>query len=328
VLEGHEFVITGSIGIAVYPHDAEDAESLLRSADLAMYRAKERGGDDYQVCTPAIHAGILEQLDLENDLRRALQREEFVLHYQPQVDGRTGRICGVEALLRWQHPERGRVQPQEFIALAEKSGLIVRLGEWVLRTACAQNRAWREAGLLCLPVAVNVSPVQLQQPDLAETVARALEETGLAPACLRLEITEGAVMQDAKMTINVLRDLRELGVEISVDDFGTGYSSLSYLKRLPIDEVKIDRSFVHDVPGDPDDAAIVAAIIALAQALNLRVVAEGVETQEQLAFLRERGCHVMQGYLFARPMPAHEFEALLRQGGKLQAAAPRPARSR
>lgn len=328
LLEGREFTITGSIGIAIYPHDGEDAEALLRSADLAMYRVKERGGDDYQVCTPAIHASTLERLELENELRRALQRGEFILHYQPQVDVRTGRICGVEALLRWQRGEGGLVPPQEFITVAEKAGLIVRLGEWVLRTVCAQAREWQEAGFGCIPVAVNISPRQLQQADLVETVAQVLRESGMAPTCLRLEITEGAVIQDVEATINVLRQLREMGIEISVDDFGTGYSSLSYLKRLPIDEVKIDRTFVSDVPSDADDAAIITAILALAQSLNLRVVAEGVENQQQAAFLRGRGCHIMQGYFFARPMPAHDFELLLREGGKLRATGAGPARSR
>jgi len=321
VLEEREFTITGSIGIALYPHDGAEPEALLRSADLAMYRAKERGGNDYQICTPAIHASIVERMDLESDLRRALQEGEFVLHYQPQVDLRTGRVCGVEALLRWQHPERGLVLPAEFIPLAEKTGLIPRLGEWVLRTACAQYKAWQEAGLRCTSVAVNVSPRQLQQPDLIDTVAQVLQETGLGASSLRLEITESAVMRDVEMAVNFLRDLRGMGVEISVDDFGTGYSSLSHLKRLPIDEVKIDRSFVQGVPADLDDAAIVTAIIGLAESLNLRVVAEGVETSEQLAFLKEHGCHIMQGYLFARPVPARGLERFLRRGGRLRSAA-------
>jgi len=315
-LNGHEFHITTSIGIAMCPGDGEDAESLLRNADTAMYRAKDRGRDNYKLYAPAMNSKIAERLALENSLRHALERGEFVVHYQPQVNIETGRIVGVEALVRWQHPERGLVSPAEFIPVAEETGLIVPLGAWVLRTACAQNRAWQDAGLPPMRMAVNLSARQFQRHDLLETVAAALAGTGLSPQYLQLEITEGVAMQDMDLTLAILRELREAGVQISIDDFGTGHSSLSYLKRFPIDVVKIDQSFVQDLTVDPNDAAIASTIIVMAHALNLKVIAEGVETAEQLAFLRERDCDEMQGFLFSRPAPAPELDQMLRRNGR------------
>ena len=316
VVQGQEFHVSTSIGIAMYPSDGDDAESLLRNADTAMYRAKERGRDNYQLFTPAMNATIAERLVVEGSLRHGLERGEFVVHYQPQVDLRSGQVVGTEALVRWQHPDRGLVAPAEFIPVAEDTGLIVPLGEWVLRTACAQNRAWQEDGLPPLRVAVNLSARQFQQRNLVDMVAQALEDTGMDPHCLQLEITEGVAMQDVDSTIAVLRSLRAMGVEIAMDDFGTGYSSLSYLKLLPVSAVKIDGSFVRDLTIDPNDAEIAAAVISMAHNLKLNVIAEGVETEEQLALLKQRDCDEGQGYLFSRPAPAEAVEELLKGGGR------------
>ncbi|MEE8347922.1 MAG: EAL domain-containing protein [Dehalococcoidia bacterium] len=316
VVQGQEFHVTTSIGVALYPSDGDDAETLLRNADTAMYRAKEHGRDNYQLYTPAMNARIAERLAVESSLRHSLERGEFVVHYQPQVDLRSGQVVGTEALVRWQHPERGLVAPAEFIPVAEDTGLIVPLGEWVLRTACAQNKAWQEEGIPPLRVAVNLSARQFQQRNLIDMVAQVLEETGLDPHRLQLEITEGVAMQDTDFTIDVLQGLRAMGVQIAMDDFGTGYSSLSYLKRLPFKTVKIDRSFVRDLTVDLNDAAIAAAIIAMAHNLKLNVIAEGVETVEQLALLKRQGCDEMQGYLFSRPGPPDVIGELLRKGGE------------
>ena len=310
---GHELHITTSIGIALYPYDGEDADTLLKNADTALYRAKEQGRNNYQLYTPAMNARAFERLALENSLRKALERKEFLLHYQPQQDLKTGEITGMEALLRWQHPDLGLVYPAEFISLAEETGLIVPLGEWVLRTAAAQNKAWQKAGLPPMVVAVNLSARQFQHHDLVESIARVLRETGLEARWLELEITESIAMQNADYTIIILRDLKEMGMQISMDDFGTGYSSLSYLKKFPIDTLKIDQSFVRDLSSDLNDAAIANAIIVLAHSLKLKVVAEGVETPEQKAFLKEHGCDKTQGYLFSNPIPAALFENLIRQ---------------
>ncbi|TEU00418.1 MAG: EAL domain-containing protein, partial [Dehalococcoidia bacterium] len=311
-LDGHEFHVTTSVGIAMYPNDGEDAESLLQNADTAMYRAKEQGRNNYQLYTPAMNARIVERLALENSLRSGLERGEFVVYYQPQVNIRTGQVVGLEALLRWQHPERGLVLPAEFIPVAEETGLILPLGEWVLRTACAQNKAWQEAGLPPLRVAVNLSARQFQQRSLIDMVAQVLQETGMDPHWLALEITEGVAMQDVDFTIAMLRGLREMGIQIAIDDFGTGYSSLSYLKRFPIDAVKIDRSFVRDLTVDPNDAAIATTVITMAHNLKLSVIAEGVETEEQLAFLRRHRCDEMQGFLFSKAVPAKAIEKIAR----------------
>jgi len=291
----------------------------MRNADTAMYRAKERGRDNYQMFTLAMKASVQEMLALENDLSHALERDELRVLYQPVMEIASGRIVGGEALLRWQHPQRGMVGPDEFIPLAEETGLIGPIGEWVLRMACKQARAWRDARLGPSRISVNVSARQVEQPGLVRAVASALAETGLPPHCLHLELTEGAVMRQLESVSFTLAELREMGVGISVDDFGTGYSSLGYLKRFPVDTIKIDRSFVRDVTTDQNDAAIVTTVIAMARGLNLRVIAEGVETEAQLSFLRENECHEFQGFLLSRPVSATEFEALVRQRDAPQA---------
>jgi diguanylate cyclase (GGDEF)-like protein/PAS domain S-box-containing protein len=303
-LETHELYISTSIGIALYPHDGDDAQTLLKNADAALYRVKEQGRNGYQIYTPAINSQASELLALESSLHHALERQEFVLHYQPQVNVSTGEITGMEALLRWQHPELGLVPPSIFISLAEENGLIVAIGEWVLRTACAQNKTWQSAGLAPLRMAVNLSARQFQQPDLVETITQLLAESHLSPNSLELEITETTAMQNVAFTIAMLESLRTMGVHISMDDFGTGYSSLGYLKRFPLTTIKLDQSFVHELTTDPSDAAIADAVIALGRGLNLNVVAEGVETQAQVDYLRSRHCEEMQGYLFSHPMPA------------------------
>lgn len=313
-LKGYEFHVTASIGISLSHGGADDAESLLRAADTAMYLAKERGRDAYQLYDPAMNARIEERLALENALWHALERQQFLLHYQPQVEIASGRIVGVEALVRWRHPERGIILPSEFIPLAEETGLIVPLGEWVLRTACRQNRAWQEAGLPPVRISVNLSARQFQERGFIRRVECVLRETGLEPQHLQLEITEGIAMQDVNLAISTLRALREMGVRIAIDDFGTGHSSLSYLKRLPIDAVKIDGSFLADIVSDGHDVPIVASIIAMAHDLGLTVIAEEVEREEQLAFLRERRCDEFQGYLFCPPLPADRLGKVLARG--------------
>ena len=299
-VDERELSVTPSIGIAVFPDDGRDAETLIRNSDAAMYHAKEMGRANYQFFTAEMNLAASRRLALESDLRRALGRDELRVHYQPVLDVRTGRVCGHEALVRWQHPERGLVQPAEFIQLAEETGLILKLGEWVLREACR----WAtfigvERGL---QVAVNLSPRQFNDPKLPQVVAAALEETGLPARLLELEITETTAMQQTDVTLGTLNKLKKLGVSVSIDDFGTGYSSLSYLKRFPVDKVKVDRSFTGEVPGDKDQREIVSAIVALAHALGIRVIAEGVETEAQLAFLRECGCDYIQGYLIGEPV--------------------------
>ena len=318
VIVGHEFNISISIGITLFPTDGDDAETLLTNADIAMYQAKEQGKNNFQFFTPVMNTRIQNRLALENDLRHGLERGEFVVYYQPQLNISTGQIVGVEALVRWQHPERGLVLPMEFIPVAEETGLIVPLGEWVLHAACARIRSWQEAGLPPLRVAVNLSAREFQQGNLIEAVAGVLEETGLAPEFLQLEITEGVSIQDVDFTIKVMGELKEMGVQIAIDDFGTGYSALSYLRRFPIDVVKIDRSFVCDLTIDSTDAEIATTIIVMAHNLGLEVIAEGVETEEQLAFLKQRRCDEMQGYLFSKPVPAEKLEEILVQGKRLQ----------
>jgi diguanylate cyclase (GGDEF)-like protein/PAS domain S-box-containing protein len=310
-LEGREIFASASIGVAVYPDDGRDAETLVKNADTALYRAKERGRDNYQLYTPAMNETALERLALESKLRRALANHELQLQYQPVLDLATRRICGFEALLRWNHPELGMVPPATFIPIAELTGLILPIGPWVLRTACAQARAWQQAGHHGLEVAVNLSARQFQQSELPAQVARALEETGLPPASLHLEITETSAMENAASTVRALHELKALGVGIAIDDFGTGYSSLSYLKRFPIDTLKIDQSFIRDIPADPEDAAIATAVLALARSLKVEVVAEGVETKEQLHFLAERRCDRVQGFLFSRALTPEACEPLL-----------------
>jgi len=311
LIQGQEFRVSTSIGVTVFPKDADDTENLLRNADTAMYRAKERGRDNYQFYKPSMEASLLHRLALENDLRHALERDEVLVYYQPVLDIASGKIIGTEALVRWQHPTRGLVNPDEFISLAEESGLISDIGDWVLRTACVQNKAWQDAGSKPLRVTVNISVRQLEREGLVTTVGRVLRETGLPPSSLHLEITEGAMMKNVNLIIAMLEDLRNVGVGITVDDFGTGYSSLSYLKRFPINTIKIDRSFVRDIATDANDAAIVTMVISMAHNLNLTVVAEGVETEEQLQFLREKGCDAFQGFLVSPPVTAAELEKLL-----------------
>ena len=316
-IDEHELEVSCSIGISIYPKDGEDVRALLKNADVAMYRAKEQGRNNFKFYTGELNDKAVARMTMEKHLRRALEREEFLLHYQPQVDLRTGRITGMEALLRWQSPELGLVSPAGFIPLAEETGLIVPIGEWVMKTACAQNRAWQAAGLSPLTMAVNLSPRQFRQEGLAETVARILRETGLEPRYLELEIVESLIMHDVQSATLILKKLKELGVQLTMDDFGTGYSSLSYLKQFPFDKMKIDQSFVREITSDPDSATIVRTIIAMAHSLNLRAVAEGVETEGQLSYLRSHGCEEMQGFYFSRPVPSGAFEQLLREGRRL-----------
>lgn len=310
-LDDHELYVTASIGIGLYPDDGQEPEMLLKNAGAALYRAKQRGASNYQFYTSDMNARAIKRFSLENSLRRALERDEFVVHYQPQVNSDTRQIVGVEALVRWQHPELGLVSPAEFIPLAEDTGLIIPIGEWVLHTACVQAKLWQEAGFASLRVAVNLSPRQFQQTDLVGMIDGVLKETGLHPDHLELELTESAVMENAERAIATLDELRGYGIKISIDDFGSGYSSLSYLKHLPVDVLKIDQTFIRDMTLDPNTAAIVMAIITLAHSLKLKVVAEGVETEEQLRFLRLLRCDEIQGYLFSRPLAVEALERLL-----------------
>jgi diguanylate cyclase (GGDEF)-like protein/PAS domain S-box-containing protein len=313
-IDRHELHITASIGIVTYPNDGLDAETLLKHADAAMYHAKATGRDGYQFFTPDMTVRAHERQLLEGDLRHAIERQDLLLHYQPKVDLVTGRVVGVEALTRWRHPQRGLVPPMQFIALAEDCGLIVPIGRWVLREACRQARAWQIAGLPALCVAVNVSSVELRNAGFAAGVRAILAETGLAPHYLELELTETFLLRDSASTAQVLQELKDIGVQLALDDFGTGYSSLSYLKRFPIDALKIDRSFVSNLATDEDDAGIVTAVIALGKSLHMRVVAEGVETREQLQFLQQHGCPQAQGFLFSRAVPSRDFGKLLERG--------------
>ena len=316
-----EFYVTASLGITLYPFDEKDAQGLLRNADVAMYRAKEAGRNSYQFYTTEMTAKAEEMLSLENDLRHAVERHELFLEYQPVVGTRDGGVIGVEALLRWRHPQRGPIPPMQFIPMAEETGLIVPIGEWVLRTACAQTKTWLQNGAPALRLAVNLSARQFQQVKLEAVVEKILHETGLPASALELEITETVIMQHAETTIATLKRLSTTGVTFAIDDFGTGYSSLSYLKRFPIDAVKIDRSFVRDIPGDPDDMAIAKAIVTMAHSLGIRVIAEGVETPEQLGFLREQECDAIQGYYFSRPVAPEEITRMLHEGGRLETGA-------
>jgi diguanylate cyclase (GGDEF)-like protein/PAS domain S-box-containing protein len=307
---GQEVVVTASAGIAVYPDDGQDVDALLKNADSAMYHAKSLGKDNYQFFSPSMNASSLSKLTLENQLRKAIDRGELLLHYQPKVDASTSRIAGVEALVRWQHPEHGMVPPGEFIPLAEETGLIVPIGDWVLGEAARQAAAWRAAGLK-LSIAVNMASPSFAQPDFVTKVAAVLFQAKLEPGAIELELTESVLMQDVEGARETLRALKSHGVGLSVDDFGTGYSSLAYLRRLPIDTLKIDRSFVRDVITNAEDASITGAIIDLGKSLGLAVVAEGVETEAQAAFLRGRGCTLMQGFLFSRPVPADQITAMV-----------------
>lgn len=305
-IDGHELYTGASVGITLYPVDDNGIEGLLRNADVAMYRAKKQGGGAYQFYAADMTSKAQERLALENALRHALERDEFRLHYQPIVDLYTGAVTGVEALIRWHHPQRGLVPPAEFIPLAEETGLIVPIGEWVLRTACAQAQAWRAAGRT-LQLSVNISPRQFEHPGLATTIAAIVANVGFDPALLDLEITEGLLMKNAEGTLAAMTTLSNLGVQFSIDDFGTGYSSLAYLKRLPIARLKIDQSFVQDIPADKNDAAIIIAIISVAHSLGIQTIAEGVETAAQLDFLKSHGCDAAQGFYFSAPRPPQEL---------------------
>ena len=315
-LDGHEVYVTASVGISLFPHDGDDAHTLLTRAATAMYGAQEQGGNCYRFYSADMQAEALRRFSLESDLRRALEREEMTLHYQPQVEMATGRVVGVEALVRWQHPRLGLIPPAEFIPLAEATGLIVPIGEWVLREATRRCGDWQRRGLGPLRVAVNLSPRQLQQAGLVETVCDALSRAWLDGGSLELEVTESSVVSDRETAVAALRGLRAVGVSVAIDDFGTGYSSLSYLKHLPADALKIDRSFVRDVTTDPTGEAIVGAVVRLGHSLGLSVKAEGVEDEAQSRLLGALGCDLAQGYLYSRPVPPDALEKLLRERGK------------
>jgi diguanylate cyclase (GGDEF)-like protein len=312
-IENLEFFVTLSMGICVYPEDGEDVSVLLVNSESAMYVAKKLWRNNYKYYVKEMGEASSRRMLLETSLRRAVERGELFLEYQPIMDLKTGKFTGAEALVRWNHPEFGLLPPDKFIPLADETGLIIEIGDWVLHQACTQAKSWHDMGLYPLTVSVNVSAVQLGQPQLLNQVAEVLRKTGLDPACLELEITESVVMQDAEASINILRALKEMGIKISVDDFGTGYSSLSYLKRFPIDILKIDRSFTRDIDMDPDSTAIVTAIVALAKSLNLSVLAEGVESAEQLNFLRKEKCDRVQGYFYSRPVNPEALLLLLAQ---------------
>jgi EAL domain-containing protein (putative c-di-GMP-specific phosphodiesterase class I) len=310
-VSGQTLRVTGSVGLSICPRDAIDVESLIKYADTALYLAKEQGRNTFRFFSPDLDARVRARMHLENDLRLAVDRDEFLLHYQPQIELATGRIIGVEALLRWLHPQRGLVLPGSFIPTAEETGLILPIGEWALRAACLQARAWQEAGCRRLRIAVNISGKQLNGADIVGGVRRILAETHCDPRLLGLEITESAVMADPRDAIRVIRALHELGLEVTIDDFGTGYSSMAYLKRFALDRLKIDATFIRGTPEDKDDVAIVQAIIALARQFRLRVTAEGVETAAQRTFLEAHDCDAIQGYLISAPLPGQDISAML-----------------
>jgi diguanylate cyclase (GGDEF)-like protein/PAS domain S-box-containing protein len=312
-IEGQLFRVTCSIGLATFPGNGDDAETLLMNADVAMYQAKEGGRDNYQFYTTEMNDVARERRLLQEGLRNAIANHEFALHYQPQVDLRTGAIFAVEALVRWQHPQLGLVAPARFIPMAEESGLIVPLGDWVLREACRQNKAWQDAGMPPITVSVNVSARQFREKTWVERVGRILAETGLKPEYLELELTESLLMHDVTQAIATMRELQSIGVQFSIDDFGTGYSSLSALKSFPVARLKIDQSFVRNLPDDANDRSIATAVISLGQKLNMKVIAEGVETDAQMAFLTEHDCDEIQGYHFSRPVEAQAVAEMLRQ---------------
>jgi diguanylate cyclase (GGDEF)-like protein len=310
----HRLGVSASIGISIYPDDGLDPETLIKTADTAMYQAKEDGRDNYKFFEQEMNIRAVERQSIEESLRGALERQEFMLQYQPKIMLKTGAITGAEALLRWLHPERGLIPSLRFVPVAEDSGLILPIGRWVLREACQQARAWQDAGLPPLPVAVNISAVEFRDQNFLESVRAILKETCLEPHCLELELTESVLMQHAEATASVLQALKGMGVQLAVDDFGTGYSSLSYLRRFPIDALKIDQSFVRDITSNPDDATIVSAVINMGRSLKQRVIAEGVETREQFAFLQTQHCGEGQGYYFSRPVLAGQFAKLLETG--------------
>jgi predicted signal transduction protein with EAL and GGDEF domain len=312
IAQGRSLSISCSIGIGIFPEHGTDGETLIKNADAAMYCAKENGRNNFQFFTKEMNAQAVERLMMESGLRLALAKKELFLMYQPQIEIATGRITGLEALLRWQHPELGLVPPDKFIRIAENSGMIMPIGEWVLRTACSQARKWQDEGFLAVPVAVNVSAVQFRQAGFCELIGRVLYETGLAPQYLELELTESLLLSNADTMFSVLQDLRAMGLKLAIDDFGTGYSSLSYLRQFPVGKLKIDRSFIRDVVVNPDDAAIATAIIGMAKSLNLKVIAEGVEEEAQMSFLRARQCDEIQGYYFSKPLAVDKVAEKLR----------------
>ena len=314
LIDHHELHVSVSIGISTYPADGQDSETLIKSADSAMYHAKENGRNNYKFFEPEMKVRTVRRQSLETSLRHALERQEFMLYYQPKIDLHSNRIVGAEALIRWQHPEWGLVPPSQFVPIAEDCGLILPIGRWVLREACHQARAWRQAGLPQIAVAVNTSALEFDDKDFLENLRVTLEETNLEPRYLELELTESVLMRDAEFTDSVLHALTDLGIKLVIDDFGTGYSSLSYLRQFPIDTLKIDQSFVRRMTSSPDDAAIISAVISLGKSLKLRLIAEGVETPEQHAFLLDQHCDEGQGYYFGHPAAAETFATLLQTG--------------
>jgi diguanylate cyclase (GGDEF)-like protein/PAS domain S-box-containing protein len=312
-IDEHDIHITASIGIVTYPDDGADVETLLKNADFAMYQAKDHGRNNYQFFESSLNMNALERQAIERELRHAIERNEFELHYQPKMNLASGKIAGVEALIRWRHPLRGLMQPAQFISVAEEFGLIVSIGRWVLREGCRQAQAWQTEGHAPMRIAINVSAVELRAKGFVEGVRAVLKETGLDPGCLELELTETFLMQDSRSTSQVLEALKGMGVQLALDDFGTGYSSLSYMRRFPIDTLKIDQSFVRNLATDADDASIVSAVINMGSSLHMRVVAEGIETREQLAMLRDQQCPEGQGYLFSRPVAADKITPLLKR---------------
>ncbi|MDO9064480.1 MAG: GGDEF domain-containing phosphodiesterase, partial [Sulfuricella sp.] len=315
-IEGNTLHTTPSIGISLYPHDGDSIESLMKNSDTAMYHVKSMGRNNFQFFSPEMNQSSAERLLLEDCLHRALERGEFAMHYQPLVEIASGRLVGAEALIRWHHPERGMVSPHEFIPLAEESGMILPIGTWVLREVCRQIKVWRELGMTGLRFAVNLSPRQFRQENLVGNIVGMLREFDVPASALELEITEGSVMENADAAVSLLNLLNQHGLSIAIDDFGTGYSSLGYLKRFPVSTLKIDRSFVMDIPGDPDDCAIAIAVIQLARSMGLQVVAEGVETAEQRQFLSDQGCDLLQGHWYSKPLDAAAFEAFALQAEK------------
>ena len=322
-LNGYDFHVTTSMGISMFPNDGEDAATLLKHADTAMYAAKAAGKNQYRFFDPDMNHSAMERIELEQDLRHALKRDELELHYQPKLCVASGSVCGAEALIRWRHPRRGLIPPAKFIPLAEEISLIVEIGEWVLRTACRQAVAWQKEGLRLRGVAVNLSAIQLESETFVDSVERILAETGARTEAIEFELTESMVLRNPDRSVVTLNRLRQLGIRLALDDFGTGYSSLSYLKRLPVDSLKIDRGFVEGLPDGADDAQIVRMIVALAKSVRLEVVAEGIETEAQREFLTQLGCEFLQGYLIAKPLPADEFRAFLIAHGGDACALPR-----
>jgi diguanylate cyclase (GGDEF)-like protein len=319
VVHGQEFRVTASVGVSTYPKDGEDEQSLMKNADIAMYQAKEEGKNNFQFYSSQMNTNSFERLALESSLRRALDRDEFQLHYQPKIDARSDGIVGMEALLRWQHPELGMVAPTKFIPVAEETGLIVSIGKWVLKTACTQNVAWQKKGLPHLNMAVNLSRRQFSDEGLLRDVTSILKDTGMSPALLELEITESTLMHDVDNAVCTLKAFKEMGVRIAIDDFGTGYSSLSNLMQFPVDTIKIDGSFIRDLSSQPENRGIAEAIIAMGRTLSLTVIAEGVETKAQVDFLRERACDEFQGFYFSKAVTAGKFAELLEAQMKMTA---------